>query len=155
MCGDEDKHSAMDSELISRSPLYMYMSDVHWLGYRLSPKILHVRSQATPTPSQRPLVRMTVRWSYNTGRCVDASPLVVREGLAPPTVFIGSHSGVFVSLCVSSGNTLWQTRLGDRIESSACLSQFGALVIVGKWRATSIVLNWDISKKLTELSHVV
>ena len=75
---------------------------------------------------------MTVRWSYNTGRCVDASPLVVREGLAPPTVFIGSHSGVFASLCVLSGSLHWQTKLSDRIESSACLSQCGALTIVGK-----------------------
>ena len=63
---------------------------------------------------------------------MDASPLVIREGLAPPTVFIGSHSGVFVSLCVLSGSLYWQTKLSDRIESSACLSQCGTLIIVGK-----------------------
>lgn len=48
------------------------------------------------------------------GRCVDASPLAVKEGLTPPTVFIGSHSGVFVSLCMLSGKCHWQTQLSDR-----------------------------------------
>ena len=75
---------------------------------------------------------MVVKWSYNTGRCVDASPLVVREGQTPPRVFIGSHSGVFASLCVLSGRCHWQVQLSDRIESSACLSPSRAAVIVGE-----------------------
>lgn len=66
------------------------------------------------------------------GRCVDASPLAVKEGLTPPTVFIGSHSGVFVSLCMLSGKCHWQTQLSDRVESSACLSLCGTYIIVGE-----------------------
>lgn len=63
---------------------------------------------------------------------MDASPLVVKKGLKPLVVFIGSHSGVFVSLCASSGECLWKVQLSDRIESSACLSPSTSCVIVGE-----------------------
>jgi len=49
------------------------------------------------------------------------------------TVYIGSHSHQFVALSVSSGVALWQTYLGDRIESSAALSLCRRLLIVGEW----------------------
>ena len=75
---------------------------------------------------------MNIKWSFNTGRCVDASPLVVRKVSAQPTVFIGSHSGIFVSLSVHSGEKQWLAQLSDRIESSACLSLCGGYVIVGE-----------------------
>ena len=77
-------------------------------------------------------MRMSIKWSYNTGRCVDASPLVVMVGLASPALFIGSHSGLFVSLCVRSGRVHWKTQLSDRIEASACLSSCGKYVFVGE-----------------------
>ena len=77
-------------------------------------------------------VEMRVKWSYDTGKCVDASPLVVRRGQATPITFIGSHSGVFVALCVVSGRCLWRVQLSDRIESSACVSADGAHVFVGE-----------------------
>ena len=78
-------------------------------------------------------VEMRVKWTYDTGKCVDASPLVVRGDQAPPTVFIGSHSGVFVALCVTTGRCQWKIQLSDRIESSACLSANGAQVLVGEY----------------------
>jgi len=48
------------------------------------------------------------------------------------TVYIGSHSHLLVALSVRSGVALWQTRLGDRIESSATLSKCCILLIVGE-----------------------
>jgi len=48
------------------------------------------------------------------------------------TVYIGSHSHQFIALSVSSGVALWQTRLGDRIESSAALSMCRCLLVVGE-----------------------
>ena len=76
---------------------------------------------------------MSVKWTHDTGKCVDASPLVTVGDQTTPTVFIGSHSGVFVALCALSGRCLWKVQLSDRIESSACLSTNGTLVVVGAY----------------------
>jgi len=48
------------------------------------------------------------------------------------TVYIGSHSHLFAALSLRSGVALWQTVLGDRIESSAALSLCRSLLIVGE-----------------------
>jgi len=48
------------------------------------------------------------------------------------TVYIGSHSHLFVALSLRAGVALWQTLLGDRIESSAALSLCRSLLIVGE-----------------------
>ncbi|XP_028400135.1 beta-alanine-activating enzyme-like isoform X2 [Dendronephthya gigantea] len=75
---------------------------------------------------------MTMKWSVYLEKCVDASPLVVPSCLTGEgTVFIGSHSHLFLSVILSNGEVLWRTRLGDRIESSGCLSLCGQLVVVG------------------------
>ena len=76
---------------------------------------------------------LAIRWTFDTGRCVDASPLVVKQESAPLAVYVGSHSGLFVCLGVESGLPLWQAQLSDRVESSACLSRCGGHVIVGEW----------------------
>ena len=47
-------------------------------------------------------------------------------------VYIGSHSHRFVALNVVSGSVMWEVTLGDRIESSACLSCCARHVVVGK-----------------------
>lgn len=66
------------------------------------------------------------------GQCVDASPLVVgREEDNDKRVYIGSHSGLFLAVEVANGVVLWQTRLGGRIESSACVSRCGNFITVG------------------------
>ncbi|XP_038625191.1 beta-alanine-activating enzyme [Tachyglossus aculeatus] len=78
---------------------------------------------------------LRVRWRSDTGRCVDASPLVVvatAPGTAPSaTVYVGSHSGRLQALDLGSGRLKWERVLGDRIESSACLSRCGRFVAVG------------------------
>jgi len=91
---------------------------------------------------------LRVRWSSDTGRCVDASPLLVVAaagaaaagaaqdgvdgGLAQrTTVFIGSHSHRMQALDLRSGELLWERVLGDRIESSAVVTRCGSQVAVG------------------------
>lgn len=73
---------------------------------------------------------LRVLWSSDTGRCVDASPVLL---VAPDrtTVFIGSHSHRLQALDLSSGEVIWERVLGDRLESSAAISTCGGLVAIG------------------------
>lgn len=81
------------------------------------------------TSEALPLV-LRVCWSSDTGRCVDASPvLLVHSGRA--TVFIGSHSHRIQALDLSGGDVLWERVLGDRLESSAAVSRCGNLLAIG------------------------
>ncbi|XP_064609724.1 LOW QUALITY PROTEIN: beta-alanine-activating enzyme-like [Liolophura sinensis] len=76
----------------------------------------------------------TVRevWRYNAGKCIDASPLVaVCSARAQDMVFIGSHSHLFSAVSMATGKAVWERKLGDRTESSACLTTCGKFVVVG------------------------
>ncbi|EJD76639.1 hypothetical protein LOAG_16460 [Loa loa] len=53
-------------------------------------------------------------WEYDLGKCIDAAP-VVENG----SVFLGSHSGLFVSLSLD-GTKKWEVQLDGRIEATAC-----------------------------------
>lgn len=82
---------------------------------------------------------LSLSWSSDTGRCVDASPVLLvqnradhRSDLFKATVFIGSHSHRIQALDVATGNLMWERVLGDRIEASAAVSHCGALVVIGK-----------------------
>ena len=78
-------------------------------------------------------VSVSCQWRTCLYKCIDASPLVVRApGRSEGEVFIGSHSHMFICIRLSDGKVLWESRLGDRIESSAALSLCGRYVIVGK-----------------------
>ncbi|XP_064636646.1 beta-alanine-activating enzyme-like [Lineus longissimus] len=74
---------------------------------------------------------VTQKWCYSTGKCVDASPLIVVDGFGLGHVYIGSHSHRFSALSLETGRPLWEVMLGDRIESSACTSACGKYIIVG------------------------
>ena len=92
--------------------------------------------------------QLTTLWKVDTLKCVDASPLLVRRSHMRRTsvdrtrsndmeessciVYIGSHSHLFFALDFKTGEVLWRTELGDRIESSACCSACGEFVIVGE-----------------------
>ncbi|XP_056132799.1 beta-alanine-activating enzyme [Lampris incognitus] len=82
--------------------------------------------------------RLDLSWSSDTGRCVDASPVLLvqgradqRPGLTKTTVFIGSHSHRMQALDLATGELLWERVLGNRIESSAAVTRCGTLVVVG------------------------
>ncbi|XP_041526980.1 beta-alanine-activating enzyme isoform X2 [Microtus oregoni] len=72
------------------------------------------------------------RWRSDTGKCVDASPLLVMAAADPSstTVYIGSHSHRVKAVDLYSGKTRWEQLLGDRIESSACVSKCGNFIVV-------------------------
>ncbi|TDH08198.1 hypothetical protein EPR50_G00094710 [Perca flavescens] len=81
---------------------------------------------------------LSLSWSSDTGRCVDASPvLLVQHGTdrssdeGRRTVFIGSHSHRIQALDLTDGRLLWERVLGDRIEASAAVSHCGSLVVIG------------------------
>lgn len=82
---------------------------------------------------------LTVTWKVFTGKCIDASPLVVLPPLplTPPdtprdaVVIIGSHSGLVKCVSVSLGEEIWTSKLGGRVESSCALSACGNYVAVG------------------------
>lgn len=79
---------------------------------------------------------LSLIWSSDTGRCVDASPvLLVQEGAdeTKTATFIGSHSHRMQALDVDTGSLLWERVLGGRIEASAAVSQCGHLVIIGQY----------------------
>ena len=78
-------------------------------------------------------VSVSCKWGTCLYKCIDASPLVVcAPWRCEGEVFIGSHSYTFMCSRLSDGKVLWESRLGDRIESSAALSLCGRYVIVGK-----------------------
>lgn len=80
-------------------------------------------------------MELHVRWRSDTGKCVDASPLVVIPAIdkLSATVYIGSHSHKMMAVDLYSGKVNWEQILGDRIESSACVSKCGNFIVVGKF----------------------
>ncbi|XP_006113560.2 beta-alanine-activating enzyme [Pelodiscus sinensis] len=100
------------------------------------------------TPSEERLLKMPerlilhVRWKSNMGKCIDASPLVVIPATddLSPTVYIGSHSHTMQAIDLYSGKIKWERILGDRIESSACISKCGNFIIVGCYNGLVYVL---------------
>ncbi|XP_023566899.1 acyl-CoA synthetase family member 4 isoform X2 [Octodon degus] len=87
-------------------------------------------------------MELCVRWRSDTGKCVDASPLVVIPAAdnSSATVYIGSHSHRMKAVELRSGKVKWEQILGDRIESSACVSVCGNFIVVGCYNGLVYVL---------------
>ncbi|XP_062613897.1 beta-alanine-activating enzyme-like [Saccostrea cucullata] len=94
----------------------------------------------------RTKVKLEQKWSFNTGKCVDASPLVVKASSGFHEIYIGSHSHNLYALVAETGELLWRTELGDRIESSACISLCGNYVVVGCYDGGVYTLTRDTGK---------
>uniref|UniRef100_A0A803Y3F1 Carrier domain-containing protein n=1 Tax=Meleagris gallopavo TaxID=9103 RepID=A0A803Y3F1_MELGA len=77
---------------------------------------------------------LRTRWKSNTRKCVDASPLIVisSKDEESASVFVGSHSHAMQAIDLDTGEVKWEKNLGDRIESSACVSKCGNFIVVGK-----------------------
>ncbi|XP_035753651.1 beta-alanine-activating enzyme isoform X3 [Egretta garzetta] len=85
---------------------------------------------------------LCIRWKSNTRKCVDASPLVVipsTEGVSA-SVYVGSHSHAMQAIDLDLGEIKWEQNLGDRIESSACVSKCGNFIVVGCYDGLVYVL---------------
>ncbi|NXD75986.1 ACSF4 enzyme, partial [Halcyon senegalensis] len=84
---------------------------------------------------------LCIRWKSNTRKCVDASPLVVIPSKeVSPSVYIGSHSHAMQAIDLDLGEIKWEKNLGDRIESSACVSKCGNFIVVGCYDGLVYVL---------------
>ncbi|XP_059778929.1 beta-alanine-activating enzyme isoform X3 [Balaenoptera ricei] len=90
-----------------------------------------------------------VRWRSDTGKCVDASPLVVIPAVdkSSATVYIGSHSHRMMAVDLYSGKVKWEQILGDRIESSACVSKCGDFIVVGCYNGLVYILKSNSGEK--------
>ena len=90
----------------------------------------------------QPIQELSLKWSVCMEKCIDASPLVVPSCLnGEGVVFIASHSFLFLSVLLSNGEVLWRARLGGRVESSACLSRCGQMIVVGKYLLSKYCVN--------------
>ncbi|NXN08898.1 ACSF4 enzyme, partial [Indicator maculatus] len=85
-------------------------------------------------------VELCIRWKSNTGKCVDASPLVIIPSAEAASVYVGSHSHTMQAIDLESGEIRWEKSLGDRIESSACVSKCGNFIVVGCYDGLVYVL---------------
>ncbi|XP_045690347.1 beta-alanine-activating enzyme isoform X2 [Phyllostomus hastatus] len=94
-------------------------------------------------------MELRVRWRSDTGKCVDASPLVVIPAveMSSATVYIGSHSHRMMAIDLYSGKVKWEQILGDRIESSACVSKCGNFIVVGCYNGLVYVLKSNNGEK--------
>ncbi|KAM9678464.1 beta-alanine-activating enzyme isoform 3-T5 [Trichechus inunguis] len=94
-------------------------------------------------------LELRVRWRSDTGKCVDASPLVVVPAIdkSSATVYIGSHSHRMKAVDLYSGKVKWEQILGDRIESSACVSNCGNFIVVGCYNGLIYVLRSNSGEK--------
>ncbi|NXS56694.1 ACSF4 enzyme, partial [Brachypteracias leptosomus] len=124
-------------------------------GYEMENKILTVTNNAGKTdccsvqqiPAERGQVTtaelaLCIRWKSNTRKCVDASPLVVipsKEEVSA-SVYVGSHSHTMQAIDLDLGEIKWEKNLGDRIESSACVSKCGNFIVVGCYDGLVYVL---------------
>uniref|UniRef100_A0A8C3V7C9 Beta-alanine-activating enzyme n=1 Tax=Catharus ustulatus TaxID=91951 RepID=A0A8C3V7C9_CATUS len=85
-------------------------------------------------------VALCVRWKSNTRKCVDASPLVIIPAKEEVSVYVGSHSHAMQAIDLELGEIKWEKTLGDRIESSACVSKCGNFIVVGCYDGLVYVL---------------
>lgn len=94
-------------------------------------------------------MELHVRWRLDTGKCVDASPLVVIPSVdkSSATVYIGSHSHGVVAVDLHTGMVKWEQILGDRIESSACISKCGNFIAVGCYNGLVYILKSNSGEK--------
>ncbi|KAM3619691.1 uncharacterized protein V6R79_012033 [Siganus canaliculatus] len=89
-----------------------------------------LREEGSDQEAEGGAVRVSLSWSSDTGRCVDASPVLLVRGRSS-TVLIGSHSHRIQALDLITGSLLWERVLGDRMEAAAAVSHCKSLVIVG------------------------
>ncbi|XP_066576016.1 beta-alanine-activating enzyme [Amia ocellicauda] len=103
-------------------------------------------------PAEKPVsqredasLKPKVRWKSDTGKCVDASPVLLLpgDGETPATVYIGSHSHRMQAIDTGSGELRWERVLGGRIEASAAVTKCGKFVVVGCYDGVVYFLRAD------------
>lgn len=81
------------------------------------------------------------RWKVFLKSCVDASPLIVyKDGSV--SLFIGSHSCIFMRIDALSGFLRWEVILEGRIECSAAMTGDFSQVVVGCYKGKIYFLDY-------------
>lgn len=111
---------------------------------RRAGEVMEVRNSETDVSSKEDFLKgevscvkngaleLSLSWSSDTGRCVDASPVLLVTDATKRTVFIGSHSHRIQALALNTGSLVWERVLGDRMEASAAVTRCGSLVVIGQ-----------------------
>lgn len=115
----------------------------------LSPPPPDEKLKKPPVSQEVETMVLRERWRSDTGKCVDASPLLViaAANQSSTTVYIGSHSHRVKAVDLYSGKMRWEQLLGDRIESSACVSKCGNFIVVGCYNGLVYVLKSNSGEK--------
>lgn len=106
---------------------------------------------SSPASSIAPL-RAELEWKVDLGKCIDASPLIVRRSTVDNSTLltsttstwavIGSHSADFVCVdLTNSGNIVWKRKLDDRIEASAAMSERNETLFVSTYSGALYALD--------------
>ncbi len=113
-------------------------SEFTWISKHQSSRNEIDNQETLPSLNQQIAPSIEVAWSYDTKKCVDATPLLVRRN-NQNLILIGSHSAEF--FCIKDcGELAWSFKTEDRIESSAIVSKCGNFVIFGK-QSLSVLTN--------------
>ncbi|XP_064081411.1 beta-alanine-activating enzyme-like [Macrobrachium nipponense] len=105
-----------------RWPPYKQLSIVSWRSvYYAYDKEIHNHNQ----------IATNFLWKYNLEKCIDSSPTLIEYPCGKTLLMVGSHSYKFVCIDVQTGKSQWCLTLGNRIESSPCISSDGRRVYVG------------------------
>ncbi|CAD7668919.1 unnamed protein product [Nyctereutes procyonoides] len=143
--------SAQSSDLISQTNIQNVKSlnPPALIGKSKDPSCTAKVSEEGTYGTAAKKMELHVRWRSDTGKCVDASPLVVIPAVdeSSATVYIGSHSHRMMALDLYSGKVKWEQILEDRIESSACLSMCGNFIVVGCYNGLVYVLKSNSGEK--------
>ncbi|XP_026913005.1 beta-alanine-activating enzyme isoform X3 [Acinonyx jubatus] len=136
--------SARSSDLISQTNIQNVTSlnPPALTGQSKDPSCVAEVSHEGTSVIEAKKMELHVRWRTDTGKCVDASPLIVISAAAKSsvTVYIGSHSHRMMAVDLYSGKVKWEQILGGRIESSACVSKCGNFIVVGCYNGLVYVL---------------
>ncbi|KJH40727.1 PQQ enzyme repeat protein [Dictyocaulus viviparus] len=85
-------------------------------------------------------VQPTVKWAYNTGKCIDGTPLYITS-LNIEVIVVSSHSGIIICLRVQDGYCLWKANFPCRFEASPELC--GRYICVGGFNGNIYFLSVD------------
>ncbi|CAH2244632.1 jg3861 [Pararge aegeria aegeria] len=96
-------------------------------------------------------VEFVVVWSYDTGKCVDASPTLYQHGFNL-YVSVGSHSGKIVIVDAISGITIGVIKVNSRVEAAVCCSNEAPLStpcgMVGTYDGTIVCFTLETGKEV-------
>ncbi|XP_023942105.2 beta-alanine-activating enzyme [Bicyclus anynana] len=94
-------------------------------------------------------------WSYNTGKCVDASPTLYQHG-CKLYVSVGSHSGRIVVMNGITGSSTGVINVKSRVEAAVCCSNEPPLPtpcgMVGTYDGTIVCFTLEDAKELWKIN---